>query len=238
MPATRPLTDHMAARVKTGGSAPLLTHYRPALGERTELSVTSFANWVDKTANLIDDLGLGFGDDIALPVLLEAPTHWMSLVWPFALWARGLTARVADRADAASADLAVIGPTSPAPVAEVTLACSLHPWARPLAGLPAGVDDFCSEALSQPDAHAVVAASPEAVAWIDVERTAAFGDLAALPGIAGRVAARPADAWASVSLLARAIVGGGSVVIVDGDGDLARIASAEHAAIDPEPGME
>ena len=41
---------------------PLLTFYDDATDERTELSVATFANWVAKTANVLqDDLGLGPG---------------------------------------------------------------------------------------------------------------------------------------------------------------------------------
>jgi hypothetical protein len=51
----------LARRVREGGSRPLLTYYRPAAGERTEFSATSFANWVDKTANLLSTLDVERG---------------------------------------------------------------------------------------------------------------------------------------------------------------------------------
>ena len=44
-------------RARTEGAEPLLTHYDLAGGGRTELSVATFANWVNKTANLIEDVG-------------------------------------------------------------------------------------------------------------------------------------------------------------------------------------
>ena len=46
-------------RARTSGGEPLLTHYDLDTGGRTELSVAPFANWVAKTANLIEDLGAG-----------------------------------------------------------------------------------------------------------------------------------------------------------------------------------
>lgn len=229
MPATRPVTELLTRRARAAGGAAFLTHYRPERGERTELSVTSFANWVDKTANLVDDLGLDADATVALPVLVEAPAHWMALVWPFALWQRGLAARVVARPDAAASDLAVIGPDDPGPVGDLTLACSLHPWALALPGLPPGVADFSSEALAQPDAHVALPADADATAWEDADRRLSFADLAALPPLSPRVVARPTAAWASVSLLVRALLGGGSVVLVQGPGDVDRIASDEHA---------
>ena len=57
------------------------------------------------------------------------------------------------------------------------------------------------------------------------------GDVAALEPITDRVLTRPATAWEAVSLLARAILGGGSVVFTESDGDPARTASAEKARV-------
>ena len=211
---------------RTAGSGPLITHYGPA-GERTELSVASFANWVAKTVNLLDDLGIDHGDVVALPVLRERPAHWMALIWPFALWHAGFPVTP----DAAGADLAVAGPTDPRPLAPTTLACSLDPWARPLTGLPAGVTDYSSEALAQPDAAPDPVAGQGSLAWSDPAATLTAAELAALDPIADRVLARPTDPWQTTSLLVRAVLGGGSVVFVEGATDAARTASAEKARI-------
>ena len=52
--------DLFAAAVAADPTRPLLTYYDDATGERTELSGTSLANWVAKTANLlVDRCGLG-----------------------------------------------------------------------------------------------------------------------------------------------------------------------------------
>lgn len=226
MSPLRPVSAHLTRLSRAAGGAPLLTHYGPA-GERTELSVASFANWVAKTVNLLDDLGIGEGDVVALPVLAGRPAHWMGLVWPFALWQAGLPAHLDDP----DADLAVLGPTDPRPVAPTTLACSLDPWGRALEDLPDGVLDYSSEALAQPDAAGETPAPLDSPAWVDAERTLSGGDVAGLEPVTDRVLAHPTSAWSAVSLLARAILGGGSVVFTESGGDPARTASAEKARV-------
>lgn len=67
----------------------LLTFYDDATGERAELSVATFANWVAKTANLArDELGLDVGDRVAI----DLPVHWQAAVWSQACWVSGLVA--------------------------------------------------------------------------------------------------------------------------------------------------
>ncbi|HET6729744.1 MAG TPA: TIGR03089 family protein, partial [Jiangellaceae bacterium] len=59
------------------GARPLLTYYDDATRERVELSVTTFDNWVSKTAGLLrDGLDVAPGDRVALLL----PAHWQSLV--------------------------------------------------------------------------------------------------------------------------------------------------------------
>ena len=66
---------------------PLLTYYDDRSHERTELSVATFANWVAKTANLLqDDLAVAPGTQVAL----DLPLHWQAAVWLQACWALGL----------------------------------------------------------------------------------------------------------------------------------------------------
>ena len=66
LPAATPAT--LLADAARGDSARvLLTFYDDATGERAELSVATFANWVAKTANLCrDDLGLDVGARVAI----------------------------------------------------------------------------------------------------------------------------------------------------------------------------
>jgi len=62
------LAERLRQRVRLNGSAPLLTYYDLASGERTELSAISFSNWVDKTSNLlVDELAVDEGDVVSMP---------------------------------------------------------------------------------------------------------------------------------------------------------------------------
>jgi uncharacterized protein (TIGR03089 family) len=71
------------------GDRPLVTWYHGALGQRVELSVKTFGNWVAKTANLlVEELGLEAGDRVA--VLL--PSHWQAPVVLAACWRAGVSA--------------------------------------------------------------------------------------------------------------------------------------------------
>jgi uncharacterized protein (TIGR03089 family) len=131
---------------------PLITFYDHASGERTELSVTTYANWVAKTAGLLaDELDLERGQ----LVRLDLPTHWLGPVFLGAAWAVGLAVTYGDDADAY-----VCGPaglprwaTRAARREAVVLASALQPLGARFADpLPAGVHDYGVEVWSQPDA--------------------------------------------------------------------------------------
>ena len=209
-------------RVRTAGAEPLLTHYDLDSGGRTELSVTTFANWVAKTANLIEDLGADSGL-VALPLALRRPGHWMTLLWPLAAWQR----ECAITLDAAGADVAVVGPDDPEPlVPGATLACSLHPLGLALRGLPDGVLDFTTEVLAQPDRAGVLPNAPNAPAWIDGAEVYSHADLAATPPVSGRVLVRPSTALQTLrDAVIGPLLGGGSSVVVEGEADDARLAA-------------
>lgn len=146
----------VAALLRTDPARPLVTFYDDATGERIELSVTTYANWVAKTAGLAqDELDLERGG----LVLVDLPTHWLGAVWLGAAWSLGLVV-TDDPALAAEADLVVCGPDRVAAYAEAAdrvpvVALSL----RPLGGrftepLPTGVTDYGAVVLAQPDAFA------------------------------------------------------------------------------------
>jgi uncharacterized protein (TIGR03089 family) len=129
---------------------PLVTFYDHATGERTELSVTTYANWVAKTASLfaeVHDLERG------QTVRIDLPSHWLTPVFLGAAWTIGLVVTTDDHPDAV-----VCGPDGLerwAPYAEeaVVLATALHPLGRPFDELPpAGVHDVGTEVWGQPDA--------------------------------------------------------------------------------------
>lgn len=194
------------------GARPFLTWYDLADSARTELSAISWANWVDKTANLlIDEYDLGEGDVVQLDVLAERPRHWMGLVWAAACWRAGCLASIVDRD---SADLLVTGP-SPSASDRSTIACSLHPLGLGLRDLPAGVADYATEARLQPDSFLGAPANPSAPAWRDADTELTLAELES-PPIAGRV---EVTALAPFGVLGQALLGplagGGSAVLLE-----------------------
>ncbi len=127
---------------------PLITFYDHASGERTELSVTTYANWVAKTAGLLaDEHDLVRGQ----AVRIDLPTHWLVPVFLGAAWTVGLAVTHDDDADAY-----VCGPASLdhwASQDAVVLASALQPLGTRFADpLPPGVHDYGVEVWSQPDA--------------------------------------------------------------------------------------
>ncbi|MEE4544246.1 TIGR03089 family protein [Streptomyces sp. V4-01] len=131
---------------------PLITFYDDGTGERVELSVATFANWVAKTSNLLQgDLGAQPGDRLALLL----PAHWQSAVWLLAAFSTGVVA--VPGGDPAGADLVVTGPDT----LEAARACRGERMAlalRPLGGrfpqAPVGFADYAVEVPSQGDRFA------------------------------------------------------------------------------------
>ena len=113
----------LADRLRTDPGRPLVTAYDGETGERTELSVTTYANWVSKTANLFtEELDLVAGST----VLLDLPAHWLVPVFLGAAWTAGVSATT--EADVPH-DLHVCGPDLPVQPAAPVLACALLPFA-------------------------------------------------------------------------------------------------------------
>lgn len=119
-------------------TAPVLTYYDDATGERTELSVATLDNWVAKTANLLVD-GAGLGPGHLAAVLL--PPHWQNAAVLLGCW----TAGVAVGAQPADADVvfaaadrlsSVTGPGEVYGFALAPLAAPMRPEPPP------GVSDY------------------------------------------------------------------------------------------------
>lgn len=222
-------------RVATDAAQPLLTCYDLDDGSRVEFSARTFANWVDKTANLIGSLGLDEGGDVALPLLLTHPGHWVSLVWTMAVWQSGGSVLALSRDELDRVDLAVTGPQPSHPVPGVeTVVCSLHPLG---AGLPSpvpGVTDY-AEVLSQPDVH--WRNDPPQVWFDDGLQRLGPEALQDVPPSGVRSLHTPAggEPWPAVSqLLLAPLLGGGSTVVVRGRASkeqLARIGADERAEL-------
>jgi uncharacterized protein (TIGR03089 family) len=140
----------LAAQLRSEPGRPLVTFYDDATGERVELSVATYSNWVAKTSSLfVEELDLERGGRL----LVDLPTHWLAPVFLGAAWTVGLEV-VRD----GPADAVVCGPDgleAYRAADQPVIACALLPlgvrFAEPL---PAGVHDFGVEVWSQPDAFA------------------------------------------------------------------------------------
>lgn len=137
-------------QVRRSGSRPLVTFYDDSTGERVELSVLTYANWVAKTSGVIqDELGLERGDT----VLLDLPPHWLAPVWLGACWSTGLAVTTDRDADVS---LVVCGPAGRErydAAGRPVVALSLLPMGRRFVDpLPPGFVDFGVVVWGQPDA--------------------------------------------------------------------------------------
>lgn len=203
------------------GGAPFITYYDA--DSRIELSGTTFANWVAKTANLFDDLGGDVDEPLSLGLAQTHPGHWVTLIWAAAAWFAG-GGVVPDVGPGAG--FAVVGPADDRRGA-TTVACSLHPLGRGFDELPAGTVDF-ADVLAQPDAAFGQPADAEAPAWGGVTHRE-------LQSVGGRKDRRlfvdPEPGWGLVAdALVSPLVGGGSSVVVVGlDEDaVARVRTSER----------
>ncbi|MFF5899548.1 TIGR03089 family protein [Streptomyces argenteolus] len=215
--------DLLRSALAADPARPLVTFYDDATGERVELSVATFANWVAKTANLLQgDLAAEPGDRLALLL----PAHWQSAVWLLACSSVGVVADV--QGDPASADLVVSGPDG----LDRARACRGERMAlalRPLGGRfpqpPEGFADYAVEVPGQGDRfapYAPVDPGAPALAVAGTGLTAeqvvarAREDAAALglgPG-SRLLTGRAYDTWEGLSAgLFAPLAAGGSVVL-------------------------
>ncbi|MCX4236191.1 TIGR03089 family protein [Streptomyces ortus] len=216
--------DLLRSALAADPARPLVTFYDDATGERVELSVATFANWVAKTANLLQgELGAEPGERVALLL----PAHWQTAVWLLACSSAGVVAQVGG--DAADADHVVAGPGQ----FEAGLACSgervalsLAPLGRRFAQVPGGYVDYAVEVPGQgdvfrpygpvdPEAAALVVAGAEFSGAEVVARAGGDGGGFGLVGAGGRVlSALSFDTWEGVSAgLYAPLAVGGSVVL-------------------------
>ncbi len=237
MPTTFP--DLLAARTRPDADPgrPLVTWYGAEPGERVELSVTSWANWVAKTASLLqDELDVERGDR----VLLDLPSHWLGPVFLGACWALGAVA-VAPGAPGAESALVVCGPDAleqHAAAGSRVLATALSPLGtRFTEPLPPGVVDLGEVVWGQPDAFAAWD-PPEAddPAWADGDGTLSQAEVLALRASGAAGSSRVATASQPVSrtgaaLLVRALGSGGGTVWVSDPAALDGVAETERAAV-------
>ncbi|WP_037852932.1 TIGR03089 family protein [Streptomyces sp. NRRL S-340] len=216
--------DLLRSALAADPGRPLVTFYDDATGERVELSVATFGNWVAKTANLLQgDLAAGPGDRVALLL----PAHWQTAVWLLACASVGVIADAGG--DPAAADVVVSGPDT----LEAARACTGERVAlalRPLGGRfpqpPAGFADYAVEVPGQgdrfapfapvdPEAPALIVAGAEYTAAEVVERARADAPGLDLTGPGSRLlSGLPYDTWAGLSAgLYAPLAAGGSVVL-------------------------
>ncbi|MEU5091483.1 TIGR03089 family protein [Streptomyces sp. NPDC021356] len=216
--------DLLRSALAADPGRPLVTFYDDATGERVELSVATFGNWVAKTANLLQgDLAAGPGDRVALLL----PAHWQTAVWLLACASVGAVADVGG--DPAAADVVVSGPDT----LETARACTGERVAlalRPLGGRfpqpPAGFADYAVEVPAQgdrfapfapvdPEEPALIAAGAQYTAAEVVERARADAPGLNLTGPGSRLLSGLAyDTWEGLSAgLFAPLAAGGSVVL-------------------------
>ncbi len=214
----RTFPELIIGRLQTDPGQPLVTAYDDATGERTELSVTTYVNWVSKTANLLtDELGLDPGDT----VLLDLPAHWLVPVFLGAAWTAGLSVTRTPQEDHA---VVVCGPEtlSSHQGSDLVVACSLLPFAVRFAEpLPSGILDYGLLWPGQSDVFlALTPPSPDTVAWLADGRSQTQADLLEAaagarlePGVRLLTDVHPAEGDGVPGFLAP-LVSGGSVVLM------------------------
>ncbi len=220
------IPELLKALLASDPARPLLTFYDDGTGERIELSVASFDNWVAKTANLLRD-GLGTEPEDQVAILL--PTHWLGCVWLCAAWACGL--RVSLGPDgSADAALVVRGPGQLDGLSGADAARTVGVSLRPLGAafsepLPAGVTDYAAEVLGYGDRFtADLPEGPETSALLTTHGSLSQRELLDRAqtaagrvglGAAGRLltASNPASEQGLCWLLAPLVVGGSLVLV-------------------------
>ncbi|TYP89865.1 TIGR03089 family protein [Blastococcus xanthinilyticus] len=145
----------LAAALARSAATPLLTSYDDATGERVELSATTLANWVAKTANLLqEELDVGPGSAVAVAL----PVHWQTAAVLLGVWSCGaavLDTAVEDEGRAAEADV-VLADQERLPSLEdldgpELFGFSLHPLGSGMTGYAGRARDFALEVRGQAD---------------------------------------------------------------------------------------
>ncbi|GAW52104.1 MULTISPECIES: TIGR03089 family protein [unclassified Nocardioides] len=144
--------DVLARQLRADSARPLITFYDDATGERVELSVTTYANWVAKAASLlVEEHDLERGQSLCV----DLPIHWLGPVFLGAAWTAGLMVTGPDdgEPDAVVCGRGSLGRWAARADDLPVLACSLLPLGVRFAeALPPGVHDVGVEIWGQPDA--------------------------------------------------------------------------------------
>jgi uncharacterized protein (TIGR03089 family) len=145
----------LAARLRRDAATPLVTSYDDATGERVELSAATLANWVAKTANLLqDEFDVTTGSTVAVAL----PVHWQTAAVLLGVWACGATVldtAAEDDGRLDDADVVLAAQDRLAPLEEQDLpellGLSLHPLGMGMAGYSGPARDFALEVRAHGD---------------------------------------------------------------------------------------
>ncbi|TQR87587.1 TIGR03089 family protein [Mycobacterium hodleri] len=131
-------------------SAPRITYYDDATGERIELSTVTLANWAAKTGNLLrDELGAGPGSRVAV----QLPAHWQTLGVLLGIWFIGaevvlgqdgcdIACCTVDRLDEADAAVGSMGDV---------VVFSLDAFGKQVPDVPFGITDYATSVRAHGD---------------------------------------------------------------------------------------
>lgn len=192
----------LASVVRRNAAAPLLTAYDDATGDRVELSAATLANWVAKTANLLqDEFDVGPGSTVAVAL----PVHWQTAAVLLAAWSCGaavLDTAAEDDDRLAGADV-VLTDRDRLPALEDALGAgtaellglSLHPLGLGMTDYVGPARDFALEVRAHGDFFSPwQPPDPAAPGLVTGGLTLALGGLVAAAGeLAGRLDIRPGD---------------------------------------------
>ncbi len=154
-PPPRTPSDLLAAALRRAPAVPLVTAYDDATGERVELSAATLANWVAKTANLLqEEFDVGPGSTVAVAL----PVHWQTAAVLLGVWSCGATvldtaAEDDGRLDAADVVLAAQDRLAPLEEQDLPdlLGLSLHPLGMGMTGYAGPARDFALEVRAHGD---------------------------------------------------------------------------------------
>jgi uncharacterized protein (TIGR03089 family) len=153
-PAPTP-SDLLTAALRRDASAPLVTQYDDATGERIELSTATLANWVAKTANLLqDEFDVGPGSTVAVAL----PVHWQTAAVLLGVWSCGATVldtAAEDEGRLADADVVLAAQDRLTALEEVEgpelMGLSLHPLGLGMRDYVGAARDFALEVRGHGD---------------------------------------------------------------------------------------